>query len=192
MIQLPRRSVTRFFIPLIDVLTLLFCIFLLMPLIKPTGEASDSPELAAGGSSSWRATGRAAGEVPEMRRPTSDPGMEQAERERLRQERLELEQIRKEKVEALQQRLFIRVLEIDADTGKLFWQEGDDRLEIGSQDEALKLISRHRAEAGKRELYYLFLYPRRLTGYPEEGQVRKYESWFKGVAHGIDNPRAAQ
>ena len=35
MIELPRRSVTRFFIPMIDVLTLLFCIFLLMPMVKP-------------------------------------------------------------------------------------------------------------------------------------------------------------
>ena len=35
MIQPPHRSVTRFFIPLIDVLTLLFCIFLLMPYVKP-------------------------------------------------------------------------------------------------------------------------------------------------------------
>src|SRR5690349_9265321 len=35
MIQMPRRSVTRFFIPLIDVLTLLFCIFLLMPMVRP-------------------------------------------------------------------------------------------------------------------------------------------------------------
>jgi len=33
MIRLPQRSVTRFFIPLIDVLTLLFCIFLLIPLV---------------------------------------------------------------------------------------------------------------------------------------------------------------
>ena len=31
MIQLPKRSVTRFFIPMIDVLILLFCIFLLLP-----------------------------------------------------------------------------------------------------------------------------------------------------------------
>src|SRR5439155_4759614 len=42
MIQFPRRSVTRFFIPLIDVLTLLFCIFMLMPMIKETGEAQES------------------------------------------------------------------------------------------------------------------------------------------------------
>ena len=48
MIQMPRRSVTRFFIPLIDVLTLLFCIYLLMPIVKPagaeeTGDAVPSP-----------------------------------------------------------------------------------------------------------------------------------------------------
>ena len=46
MIQFPRRSVTRFFIPLIDVLTLLFCIFLLMPMIKETGEAQESNSLS--------------------------------------------------------------------------------------------------------------------------------------------------
>jgi hypothetical protein len=43
MIRLPQRSVTRFFIPLIDVLTLLFCIFLVMPL------AQSSPEDKAAG-----------------------------------------------------------------------------------------------------------------------------------------------
>src|SRR5262249_55125131 len=37
-ITLPRRSVTRFFIPLIDVLILLFCIFLLMPFVSGTPE----------------------------------------------------------------------------------------------------------------------------------------------------------
>ena len=39
MIQLPQRSVTRFFIPLIDVLTLLFCIFLVMPLAQNNEES---------------------------------------------------------------------------------------------------------------------------------------------------------
>src|SRR5438874_10975682 len=36
MIHMPRRSVTRFFIPLIDVLLLLFGIFLLMPIASET------------------------------------------------------------------------------------------------------------------------------------------------------------
>ena len=39
MIQMPRRSVTRFFIPLIDVLTVLFGIFLLMPIVREKTEA---------------------------------------------------------------------------------------------------------------------------------------------------------
>ena len=43
MITAPRRSVTRFFIPLIDVLILLFCIFLLMPLFKPQAGAGAEP-----------------------------------------------------------------------------------------------------------------------------------------------------
>jgi hypothetical protein len=176
MIELPRRSVTRFFIPLIDVLTLLFCIFLLMPLIKTP---SDGQEPFSAASS---VSGPAAG-PPSSAEPAQAPGMAV-------QLRQELAQLLKEKIETLQQRLFIRVLEIDAATGKLYFQEGDQRVEIANQDEALQLIARHRREAGNRELYYLFLYPRRLTGFPEEGQLRRYESWFSGIAHGIDNPRA--
>jgi len=50
MIERPKRSVTRFFVPLIDVLILLFCIFLLMPFVatepKPeTEEPKDQVQL---------------------------------------------------------------------------------------------------------------------------------------------------
>ena len=51
MITQPRRSVTRFFIPLIDVLILLFCIFLLMPFVsRPEGakDVEPPPEDPAG------------------------------------------------------------------------------------------------------------------------------------------------
>ena len=47
MLEMPRRSVTRFFIPLIDVLTLLFCIFLMMPAVKRTAEAGQPPDQQA-------------------------------------------------------------------------------------------------------------------------------------------------
>lgn len=185
MIRLPRRSVTRFFIPLIDVLTLLFCIFLLMPLVQATG---DGPEPVPGSPAAEPAEPTATlrpqrGQVP------GGPG-------ELLQERLELERLRKEqeqlrhaKMETLQQRLAIRVLEIDADTGKLSYHEPEQRLEITSQADAQALIQRHLREAGGRELYYLFLFPRRVTGYPEERQVKQYERWFADVAHGFDNPR---
>ena len=44
MIHPPRRAVTRFFIPLIDVLILLFCIFLLMPFVeKEAGSGKLTP-----------------------------------------------------------------------------------------------------------------------------------------------------
>src|SRR5262249_3368700 len=39
MIQMPHRSVTRFFIPLIDVLFLMFSMFLLLPFMQPGAKA---------------------------------------------------------------------------------------------------------------------------------------------------------
>jgi hypothetical protein len=47
MLQLPRRSVTRFFIPLIDVLTLLFATFLLLPVLKATAETEKAPKASS-------------------------------------------------------------------------------------------------------------------------------------------------
>jgi hypothetical protein len=168
MIHMPRRSVTRFFIPLLDVMTLLFCIFLLMPLV------GDATQAEVG----------AAGPTP-VARDDAWAGLLERERE-------ELQRLQNEQMETLQRRLDIQVLEIDADTGKLYWHDGEDRLEIGSQAQARALIEQHRREAGGRELYYLFLFPRRLTGYPQQQQIRQYQRWFESVAHGIDNPRGAR
>lgn len=184
MIQLPRRSVTRFFIPLIDVLILLFCIYLLMPIVKGPSDGG---------------AGEGAGAEPV---PPLDES-ERQELERLRQmartrrpaagvaeeERQEVERLRREKIETLQQRLRIRVLEIDADNGRLFAFD-PERVEVADEASAHALIDRQRREAARRELYYLFLFPRRLTGYPEERQVRQYERWFAGAAHGFDDTRA--
>lgn len=177
MLEMPRRSVTRFFIPLIDVLTLLFCIFLLMPMVKGTGETS--PDAFA------QPPGREVVKPPPPRTPAE-------------QEREELEHLRAERMETLQKRLAIRVLEIDADTGKLYsYDPQGGQTEVTSEADASALIRRHRQELADRqrrdgqvrELYYLFLFPRKLTGYPEERQVKAYERWFAGVAHGVDNPR---
>jgi hypothetical protein len=177
MIQFPRRSVTRFFIPLIDVLTLLFCIFLLMPMVKETGETQESPNTPAADLTLAQES-RNAASIKEGR---SESGAVARERETLAR-------LRSEKMEVLQQRLYIRLLEIDADTGRLFYREADGVREIASQADALELIQRHQREAGNRELYYLFLFPRKLTGYPEQRQLERYDSWFKTVAHGTDNP----
>lgn len=167
MIQLPRRSVTRFFIPLIDVLLLLFCIFLLMPLVQATGEG-----------------GAGAEETPD---------------ERLRRLEQEVEQLRRQAAEApaqplekglpLQERLAVRVLEIDPATGALFYRD-PERVDVANEARARDLIARDRAQqAGKAEVYYLILYPRDPTSpYPHRDQRARYDRWFADAAHGWDVP----
>ncbi len=178
MIQMPRRSVTRFFIPLIDVLTLLFCIFLLMPLVKAPAE---SPAESRPGS---------ADEIERLRRDVAQLRKERDETpEKLR---AELDALRKEKAQALQDRLAVRVLEIDARTGKLYFHD-PERTEVSNEADASDLIRRDRRAIGEsgRELYYEILYPRDPNSpYPLRDQRRKYEEWFKDVAHGWDIPRA--
>lgn len=176
MIQAPRRSITRFFIPMIDVLTLLFCIFLLMPFVKSAGEAGDVE-----GSGLPPAAEPAPGDAKELAKKV----------ERLQQD---IEQLKKEKAEALQKTL-IRTLEIGREDGKLYYYAGSDRFEVRDQDDAIKLIANHRKDqrkAGAQELYYLFLYPRAASAFPTEEQITRYQRWFAEVSHGFDNPKVQE
>jgi hypothetical protein len=177
MIQMPRRSVTRFFIPLIDVLTLLFCIFLVLPLAEAPGEqtSEDLRRLE-------QERQRLQQQLEEARRSGAEPRELQEQIERLRQQQ----------AKALQERLTVRVLEIDARTGKLYYLD-PERVEVRDQADAHALIDRDRRERGlgNRELYYLILYPRdRGSSYPTRGQQAQYDRWFQGVAHGYDVPGA--
>src|SRR6266852_2154256 len=118
MIQLPRRSVTRFFIPLIDVLLLLFCIFLLMPLVQGSGD-NPADETEAVRQERLR---KLEEELDRLRRQLRDTPQDV---------RAELEKLRQEKIQTLQEKLAIRVLEIDAATGKLYYRD-PERIEIGT------------------------------------------------------------
>lgn len=174
MIRLPRRSVTRFFIPLIDVLTLLFCIFLVMPLADPGAEADPADE------ERLRSLEE---EVQQLRQARGDVP------ERLR---AELERLRQEKGKALEKRLAVRVLEIDGDSGRLFYRD-PGRLEVGDESAARSLIDHDRRVLGvsPRELYYLILYPRDPhSSKPTRKQREQYDRWFAGVALGYDIPGA--
>jgi hypothetical protein len=172
-IRPPHRSVTRFFIPLIDVLTLLFCIFLLMPYVKPAeGEAADAAAARPGAASVEEpAPGDVAAltrEVEELRR----------ERDRLREQR-----------EQVLNRLVIHVLEIDRDTG-LLYDYDPERVPVANQADAQALIDRERRRVGGRELYFLILFPREPSGFPLRRQVAAYDKWFRDVPHGFDSPFA--
>lgn len=115
---------------------------------------------------------------------SKDPTVLQKEVDRLR---LERDRLQLERDRAIRQQV-VAVLEIDGETGKLY-HRGPTRTEIASQADALALIDKQQRQAGGREVYFLILYPRELTGYPEQRQIAAIDRWFAGVPHGYDNPR---
>lgn len=173
MIRPPHRSVTRFFIPLIDVLILLFCIFLLMPFVgKPDAAAdpdgSDAPSQSA----------------EELRLKAQDLEL------RLAQANAEIERLQAAAASPAN-RVRVRVLEIDAATGKLFAFDpdaADARQEVRDQADAQRLIDQGRRTAKGKDVFFLMLYPRVRSGFPEQPQVEAYRRWFQEVPHGFDNP----
>jgi hypothetical protein len=181
-ISYPERSVTRFFIPLIDVLLLLFCIYLLLPIAQSPADQSSGNDLISATAGSLGGKERL--ELERLRRAVA--GM-RPEEKLATAERHEVERLRSERIAALEERLSVRVMEMDAATGKLY-DRGSGHVEIGSEAAALGLIDRDRKRAAGRDLYYLILFPSRLTGFPEERQIQAYDRWFKGVAHAFENP----
>src|SRR5262245_21658976 len=162
MIQMPRRSITRFFIPMIDVLTLLFCIYLLMPMVRNPDQRKED---------------RLRELEEELRRlkALKNQGKDDEVSAKLREE---IERRRREKIQALKERLAVRVLRIDDETGRLYVRGGEEQ-EITSQADALRLITldRKRLGAGKSEMYYLILYPRPDSPYPSRPQKQQYDKW---------------
>jgi len=177
MIHMPHRSVTRFFIPMIDVLTLLFCIYLLMPVVGPSTEGESEGDRQA----------RLEREKQlEAELARKGPAAAQVPAELL----AEIERLRKEKIEVLKNRLAVRVLEVDPENGQLLYRDPDKVL-LRSQDDALRLIERDRQRLGvsNKELYYVTLYPRDpRSAYPTREQRLQYDRWFSGVALAYDIP----
>jgi hypothetical protein len=166
---MPQRSVTRFFIPLIDVLTLLFCIYLLMPMVKTPEEA------AAEAANPGEATRLAAAERRELERLRRNKEDLQDQVERLRQ-------ILRE---APPQRLAVRLLQT-GDKGQLYFiPKPGERVEI-TADNVQDFVREQRRETGEREPYFLMVTPRlgaEIPTYPLRRQLEEYDRWFENVAH---------
>lgn len=204
MIELPQRSVTRFFIPLVDVMMLLFCIFLLMPIMKESpreegeaGGALDRDELLNATESQGREIALLRGQLAQFK-PEADIARAQAQLQDLEKEKLDmlklLQQLKKEKIDTLQSKLAIRVLEVDDKTGALIhYRPGapPKREVVGATITAKALIQEHKKQAASRELYYLFVYPRRGL-YPTAEQDKLYSEWFQDVPYGVDDPLSAK
>jgi hypothetical protein len=171
-IVMPRRSVTRFFIPLIDVLILLFCIFLLMPFVsgQPAPETNSETKTP-----------------PEKSLPEDVKTLQAM----LHEEQLRVARLEKEKLAKLSDRLVVRVLEIDPRDGSLIYYD-PDRQEIKTEADAIRVITKQKALASKggvvKDVYFLILYPRKLAPYPTAAQVEQIKQWFKDVLFGFDIP----
>jgi hypothetical protein len=166
MIQIPRRSVTRFFIPMIDVLTVLFCMFLLMPIIRENESLSE-----------------ASSEVGEM-----EKRLQELRQDELRA-RAMLKDLSDRKRGLIQQNVFIRLLYVSPRDGTLWFFDPVDPLKaplkITNSAVAASLIERHKKEAGERELLYIFQEPHEDNGevapYPTALQAARYREWFGAV-----------
>jgi hypothetical protein len=189
MIQMPRRSVTRFFIPLIDVMILLFCIFLLMPIFDEARKEEDESQ-----PTSLSAGLRQGLEVDSLSKQLKDAREKIARLERgpTARELAELDRLRKEKSTPLQDRYAVFVLGIDGQTGKLFYYEpaaADVKIIVDSREAAQKLIERQEKEAAGREVYFLFRLPRGERRFPRPIDIEKInKDWFSSVRHGFDSP----
>lgn len=171
MIERPKRAVTRFFVPLIDVLILLFCIFLLMPFVASAPKTEAEPKA------------KAKAPEPELPRDVKDL---QAELQRARRE---VERLRAERGN-LADRLSVKVLEIDPKDGRLYYYQDGERVPVTSQTAAEAVITLHKRASGTREPFFLILFPRTRSGFPEQQQVDDYARWFRDVQFQFDRPFA--
>jgi len=171
-IDRPRRSVTRFFIPLIDVLILLFCIFLLMPFVSGPHAAESAPDTKT---------------PPEKPLPEDVKTLQAM----LKEEQTRVARLEKERQAKLTDRLAVRVLEIDPTNGTLFYYD-PERQEIKTEADALRFINRQKALANKggvvKDVFFLILYPRKITGFPLAEQEQQMRQWFRDVPFGVDKP----
>ena len=160
MIEMPQRSVTRFFIPLIDVLTLLFCIYLLMPIV--TG-----PEDSEGG-----------GKVD----PTIELARIRSERDELRGEVARLRQRIPDSPQ-----LAVRVLQT-GDKGRLFFSDpkkSGEPLELTAKNVS-EFVDSQRKQTVGRDLCFLIMTPKvgnNIPAYPIREQLERYDRWLEPYPH---------
>ena len=142
MIERPKRSVTRFFVPLIDVLILLFCIFLLMPFVATPAAPEPDPK--------DKAAPKVKDELP------TDVKTLQAE---LLKSRREVDRLTAERGN-LAERLSVKVLEIDPANGRLYYYQDGERVFVPAADVVVAAVAatsataaaakRHRRGTGRR------------------------------------------
>ena len=150
MIAQPRRAVTRFFVPLIDVLILLFCIFLLMPFVSGPPAPEPEPE----------------GKTPPP--PAAVPDDVKELQRQLREAWKRISEYERDRL-SVADKLVIRLLEIDPDTGHL-WYYDPGRQKVEKEEDALALVKKLQRDAGAKPFKLLLAYPRKPGRHPDRGR----------------------
>jgi hypothetical protein len=171
MIHMPRRSVTRYFIPLIDVLLLLFGVFLLMPMVA---EESKSLDEARTKNTAARLEAKVKILEKELEKLPDRATVAELIEERDRLKELLAAPVR--------DRIYVRIIDVDPKGSLLYHDEthaGKGPFRIAKIEEARYLIDKHTKEAGMRSLFYVFNIedPTRFT----IGQRDMANRFFKGV-----------
>ena len=173
MIQLPERAVTRFFVPLIDVLILLFCIFLLLPFVSSPADQTATPDGPVNLDDLRR----------ELVKAKDDLAIEKRRTEELLRERADSAQ-----------RTVVWVIDIDGDTGELSYAAADGppgkRFTMSSPDDARGFILNTKKRTDGRAVKYLFVCPRKPSRFPDKKTLDNIAAWFAGESVTIDNPFA--
>lgn len=186
MIRMPHRSVTRFFIPLIDVLLLLFGIFLLMPisaeddLEKRREEATERGESATALQQALQERLKELYRLEELR----------PELDRVAELKQEIQVLRNLLQQQIQQGLTVKVIESDPKTGEIYYYDAraeQPLVPIPDAKAARELIAQQKKDADGKNLYYQFL--RRRGPFPTVGQARQYREWFKDVPNSLEVQR---
>ncbi|HZZ82403.1 MAG TPA: hypothetical protein VFE62_28145 [Gemmataceae bacterium] len=185
MIRMPHRNVTRFIIPLIDVLILLFCIFLLMEFNSASQADEESEKVAEVSAESEVLASTLERRTKELAR-FEEIRPQLADLDKLLDE---LDRLRNAQQKSLQQQAYVRLIDIDPKDGTIsFFDDAKPKpgpIKITDAKSARVLIERHRQEAKGREVYYYFVYPRMRSIYPLFGQEQDYREWFKGAANSL-------
>ena len=169
MIERPRRAVTRFFIPLIDVLILLFCIFLLMPFLKQ-GEAAETPL------------------TPDDPAAATSQTSQNDLQQQLQKARMEIARLRAEQVNPSEKFSFA-ALEVDGRNGLLYWYHRGQPSLIADEAAAAEVIDTEKKIAGiQKDPFLIIVLPHELTGFPTQPQLDQYTRWFRNVSFRIYNP----
>jgi hypothetical protein len=185
MIRMPRRNVTRFIIPLIDVLILLFCIFLLMEFNSASQADEESEKVAEVSADAEVLASTLERRTKELER-FEEIRPQLADLDKLLEE---VERLRNARQKNMQQQAYVRLIDIDPKDGSIsFFGETKAKqptIKITDAKSARRLIEQHKEEAKGREVYYYFVYPRTRSIYPLFGQEQEYREWFRGAANSL-------